>query len=384
MLEALRSAHRAGIVHRDLKPENVMVRFDGYVKVLDFGLAARMPGSVVLQAESAAATDATVVLRQAGDAGRLRLSVPGQILGTIPYMSPEQIDGRDVDQRSDLFAFGIILHEMLTGAHPWPRRSPVDTLHAILHDDPPPIHATSLMHAELAAIVRKLLRKSPAERYASAEAVLEALGSHASPQGASAAALVTPIPLTSIAVLPFVFLNEVEERQALSLGFADALITMLGRLEDVTVLPTSAILNYSAGTDPARASRDIWARGICCRETSRESVPSGACRCTCSMRWCRKPFRPRRTTSCWRTSSRCRTRSDARWWHRCAGEFPPAVPTSRDRYSSDPEAYNEFMAGLRESYADRADTLERASGTCRRRSNGIPSSRWRTPGCPMS
>ena len=250
VLEALRAAHQAGIVHRDVKPENVMVRSDGYVKVLDFGLAARMSNLGELNTADVAATDDQ------------RLSLPGQILGTIPYMSPEQIRGHDIDQRSDLFAFGIIFFEMLTGHHPWLRPSPVDTLHAILHDDPPAIHADSLMRAELAAVVRKLLRKSPAERYQGADAVLEALGNGVAPRGSSATALESPTPLTSIAVLPFLFLNEAEERKAFSLGFADALITTLGQLEDITVLPTSAILNYAAGTDPASACRDLGTRHV--------------------------------------------------------------------------------------------------------------------------
>jgi eukaryotic-like serine/threonine-protein kinase len=118
VLEALRAAHRAGIVHRDLKPQNIMVRFDGYVKVLDFGLAKQMPAAQAVDTESIAAMD---------------LSFPGQILGTIAYMSPEQILGQEIDQRCDLFSLGIILYEMLTGQHPWCRTSPVDTLHAILH-----------------------------------------------------------------------------------------------------------------------------------------------------------------------------------------------------------------------------------------------------------
>jgi len=92
VLEALRAAHDAGIIHRDLKPANIMFRSDGYVKVLDFGLAKRMPASGVLQSED------TVT----------NLSVPGQILGTVAYMSPEQILGQEIDQRSDLFAFGIV------------------------------------------------------------------------------------------------------------------------------------------------------------------------------------------------------------------------------------------------------------------------------------
>ncbi len=170
VLEALRTAHCAGIVHRDLKPQNLMVRFDGYVKVLDFGLAKQLPTARSAQRETLA-SDA---------------SVPGQIVGTVAYMSPEQIQGHPIDQRSDLFAVGIILFEMLTGQHPWPRTSMVDTLHAILHDDPPPLPATTASGAELAPIVRKLLCKNPAERYSLAEGVLEALNSSVARQRSSA------------------------------------------------------------------------------------------------------------------------------------------------------------------------------------------------------
>lgn len=359
VLEALRAAHRTGIVHRDLKPENVMVRFDGYVKVLDFGLAARMPTSRLFQAESMATTDSTFIARNTEAIDNRRLSLPGQILGTIPYMSPEQIEGQEIDQRSDLFAFGIILYEMLTGQHPWPRRSPVDTLHAILHDDPPRIHATSLMRAELAAIVQKLLRKSPAERYPLAEAVLEALGSRAAPQGSSAATLASPTPLTSIAVLPFVFLSEVEERKALSLGFADALITMLGRLEDITVLPTSAILNYAAGTDPARACRDLGTRHVL-----QGNVQKLGTHWRVSMHlfdaMMQKSISSETHDFVLENVFEVQDEIGRQVVESLRRRFPPAVPKSRDRYSSDPEAYNEFMAGLRESYSDRPETLESA------------------------
>ena len=161
VLEALRAAHHVGIVHRDLKPQNIMVRFDGYVKVLDFGLAKRTPAGAATQIES------TVTIED--------VTVPGQILGTVAYMSPEQILGQVVDERSDLFAFGIILYEMLTHQYPWPRTSHVDTMHAILHDDPSDVDAASLGGAALAPVLQMLLRKNPAERYASAEATLEAL-----------------------------------------------------------------------------------------------------------------------------------------------------------------------------------------------------------------
>ena len=241
VLEALSAAHRSGVVHRDLKPENVMVRPDGYVKVLDFGLATRLSGG-------------------GQDRDAMTVTGTGEILGTVPYMSPEQIRGHAADARSDLFAFGIVLYEMLAAKHPWPRPTAVETLHAILHEEAAPLDASTALGADLAVVVRTLLHKHPAERYGSAQAVLEALplgGAHAP---ASTVERARPTGLTSIAVLPFVFLSDAPDERALSLGFADSLITILGTLEDVVVAPTSAILGYAAGTDPARVCRDLGIR----------------------------------------------------------------------------------------------------------------------------
>jgi TolB-like protein len=215
-----------------------MVRADGYVKVLDFGLAKRAPAAAVVDSESTATLD---------------ISVPGQIVGTVRYMSPEQIGGQDVDQRTDLFALGIILFEMLTGRYPWPQSSAIDTMHAILHDEAPSLDA---VQAGTAHILHRLLSKSAAERYASAEAVLEALADPRGPVAGPPAAG----SVTSIAVLPFAFLSEIEERQALSLGFADALITLLANLADLGVAPTSAILKYAPGSELAQVCRELGVR----------------------------------------------------------------------------------------------------------------------------
>jgi len=341
VLEALSTAHRAGVVHRDLKPENVMVRADGYVKVLDFGLAKWVPTDAPLQAERPT----------------MHVTQPGQILGTVAYMSPEQIQGRDVDARSDLFAFGILLYEMLTGRHPWPRPSAVETLHAILHDDPSPIDA--LVGADLAAVVQTLLRKPPAQRYPLAEAVREALATAAA-SGSSTTGRASPTPLTAIAVLPFVFLSDVEGTRALSLGFADALITILGNLEDVMVAPTSAILNYAAGTEPARVCRDL---GV--RHALQGTVQKLGAHWRVSMQMfdatTQKVTLSEKHDFDLDNVFEVQDEIGRRIAESLHSRFPSAVPKSRDRYSSDPEAYNAFMTGLRESSSDQQETLQRAA-----------------------
>ena len=166
-------------------------------------------------------------------------------------------------------------------------------------------------------------------------------------------------PLASIAVLPFLFLNEVEERKALSLGFADALITMLGSLEDIAVLPTSAILNCAPSANPAQVCRDL---GV--RYTLQGSVQKLGTQWRVSMQLFDA------TTQKITFSEKHDFRLDNafnvqdeigyRVVESLQSRFPLAMPKSRDRYSSDPEAYDEFMSGLRESYADRPETLQSA------------------------
>jgi serine/threonine protein kinase/tetratricopeptide (TPR) repeat protein len=342
VLGALGAAHRAGVIHRDLKPENVMVRIDGYVKVLDFGLAKWLP---------------TTARAHGGRSDAAQLSRTGQLLGTLAYMSPEQIEGDDVDGRSDLFAFGIILYEMLAGHHPWPRRVPAATLHAILSDDPPAMDS-SLIGADLAAIVDRLLRKHPAERYPQAEAVLDALATPAAES--SAANRSTEQRLTSVAVLPFVFLNDAQDTRALSLGFADALITILGNLQDVVVAPTSAILNYTADTEPAQVCRDLGVRhalqGTVQRLGSHWRVSIQLFDATTH-----KITLSEKHDFDLDNVFEVQDEIGRRVVVSLESRFLSTAPKMRDRYSSDPEAYGEFMAGLRESASDQHGLLQSAA-----------------------
>src|SRR5687768_4609003 len=153
--DGLAKAHAAGIVHRDLKPENVMVSRDGFVKVLDFGLAK------LVEPESGSELSAMPTLARAQ-------THPGVVMGTVAYMSPEQASGEPVDFRSDQFSFGSILYEALGGEKPFSRKTAAETMSAIIREDPKPISA---LRAEvplpLRWIVDRCLAKDPEERYAS-------------------------------------------------------------------------------------------------------------------------------------------------------------------------------------------------------------------------
>ena len=154
--EGLAAAHAKGIIHRDLKPENLLFTRDGRVKVLDFGLAKQLPGWI----------------REGGpeqdDLTQAPSTMVGSLLGTVGYMAPEQVEGVAVDHRADIFAFGVVLYEMLAGRRPFQGRTAVQTLQAILDGDPPPLDGTRVpCPPALDYLVGRCLDKDPEQRYQS-------------------------------------------------------------------------------------------------------------------------------------------------------------------------------------------------------------------------
>ncbi len=157
----LAAAHDKGLVHRDLKPDNIFLLDDGHVKILDFGLAR--------QAVAAGGSDATRTVAAVTD--------PGTVLGTVGYMAPEMVRGQTVDARSDLFALGAVIYEMLAGRRAFERETSAETMTAILKEDPPElVGSRAEISPALDRIVRHCLEKNPAERFQSARDVAFALG----------------------------------------------------------------------------------------------------------------------------------------------------------------------------------------------------------------
>ncbi len=232
LADALSAAHDRGIVHRDLKPANVMVTRDGRLKVLDFGLA---------RVEAPGAGDALQTIAQTMEAP---LSTPGVAMGTVPYMAPEQVRGEAVDARADLFSFGILLYELVTGRRPFAGKTWADVSSSILRDAPPPILAArDDLPRDLERIVLRCLDKDRDRRFQTARDVrneLElvrrdlALGASA-PAMAAVPAAPAAKETPSVAVLPFANRSASADDEYFSDGLADELLNVLAKIRGLRV-----------------------------------------------------------------------------------------------------------------------------------------------------
>jgi TolB-like protein len=289
--DGLAAAHAKGIVHRDLKPANVMITTDGRAKILDFGLARQTAGGgpdELLSQGDTLASPSDEATRE------------GTVLGTVGYMSPEQAAGRAVDFRSDQFSFGLILYEMLSGRRAFDRQTPIETLAAVMRDEPPPLATLRPgLPPKLEGVVATCLAKSPAQRFGSTRelaAALEAIstaslapdaptasevasatqrlrlagvparralllgGAVLLAGGLGAAALrfwAAPAPIGSLAVLPFENEGSDAGSDYLGDGLTDTLIHQMSALRSLRVMARATVFRYRGTADPLKAAREL-------------------------------------------------------------------------------------------------------------------------------
>lgn len=253
LADALAAAHAKGIVHRDLKPANVIITENGRVKVLDFGLAKITAPQDEAVADSEAPTD--LQTRE------------GIVMGTVPYMSPEQLSGRAIDSRSDIFSLGVLLYEMTTGRRPFEGRSPVELASSILRDPPPPLSAVRTdLPAGLGRIVSRCLEKEPGKRYQDAAELHEALVGLGRERTVSSPATDPALSLPtgpSIAVLPFRNQSGDPDQEAFAAGITEDIISGVTRSSTLLVMASSATEPYRKKTPDVREiGRELGARYV--------------------------------------------------------------------------------------------------------------------------
>jgi len=219
IVDALIAAHDKGIVHRDLKPANVVLSRSGKTKVLDFGLAKVQAGTQ-------------------GDAHTHLATEIGAVMGTPAYMSPEQVSGLDVDQRTDIFSLGVLLYEMLTGVRPFSGRSTAELATSILRDTPAPLQSLrAAVPADIARLVARCLEKDAAARFVCMADVQRALQSGVVPAAAGDSG-------TSIAVMPFKNLSSDPDSEFFSDGLAEEILNALAQIDGLRVAARTSSFSF--------------------------------------------------------------------------------------------------------------------------------------------
>ncbi|MDW7761578.1 MAG: protein kinase [Acidobacteriota bacterium] len=236
--EGLGEAHRKGVIHRDIKPANIMLATRGGVKIMDFGLA-RMAGAIDLTR-----TDA--------------------VMGTVAYMSPEQVLGQKVDHRTDIWSFGCMVYEMLAGQGPFQGGHEQAVFQAIVHGEPEPIAALmSDIPAGLAGVLEQCLQKNALNRYLDFQALLQDLKAVDLRDVASAPAPSSHKPSTSIAVLPFTNMSPDKEQDYFAEGIAEELLNALARIHDLRVMArTSAFALKGMNLDIREIGRRLDVKAV--------------------------------------------------------------------------------------------------------------------------
>ncbi|MBD0373150.1 MAG: protein kinase [Pyrinomonadaceae bacterium] len=295
---ALASAHDAGIIHRDIKPDNIMLRRDGYVKVLDFGLAKLTEKS-------------NERLASEPEAMTLVNTEPGLVVGTVSYMSPEQARGLIVDTRSDIWSLGVVLYQMLTGHEPFEAATPTDQIVSIIERQPPPLSFyTENVPAEIERIILRALAKDRGDRYQTIVEMLNDMrqarnrlafqtelkrsmsagelklahitGDLSGRQAATPDASQTSVPTTarqpssigkrrrprkkaidSIAILPLINTGGDPNTEYLSDGITESIINSLSRLPRLRVMARSTVFRYKGKeNDPREVGEELGVRAV--------------------------------------------------------------------------------------------------------------------------